>query len=214
MGRSARCVATFGAEVSEGTAQLETDELRFRGAFRLAIPLREIREAVAQDGRLDVSFPAGTASFQLGHDATPWANRILHPPTLLDKLGVKPGMRAWLTGMPHASFSAFRAELAEREAHVEEFRAPPPEASPPPDLIFCGASSRADLDGVVALRRALPSQGALWIVFPKGQRHIREMDVLTTGRAAGLYDVKVARFSETHTALKFVIPKSARGLSL
>ena len=45
---------------------------------------------------------------------------------------------------------------------------------------------------------------------------VREMDVITGGRDAGLVDVKVARFSETLTALKFVIPlaeRSAAGAS-
>jgi hypothetical protein len=33
---------------------------------------------------------------------------------------------------------------------------------------------------------------------------------MAAGKAAGLVDVKVVRFSETHTAEKFVIPKSRR----
>jgi hypothetical protein len=33
---------------------------------------------------------------------------------------------------------------------------------------------------------------------------------MTAGKAAGLVDVKVVRFSETHTAEKFVIPLKAR----
>ena len=39
---------------------------------------------------------------------------------------------------------------------------------------------------------------------------IREKQVLETGRAAGPKDVKVASFSASHTALKFVIPVAAR----
>jgi hypothetical protein len=39
---------------------------------------------------------------------------------------------------------------------------------------------------------------------------IRAMDVLEAGRAAGLKDTKVARFSETHTAHRFTIPLEAR----
>jgi hypothetical protein len=51
---------------------------------------------------------------------------------------------------------------------------------------------------------------ALWIVYPKGQKHITENDVLAAGRKAGLKDVKVVGFSPTHTALKFVIPLRSR----
>jgi hypothetical protein len=55
-----------------------------------------------------------------------------------------------------------------------------------------------------------PGAAALWIVFPKGQKHITEDDVLAAGRKAGLKDVKVVGFSSTHTALKVVIPLSKR----
>jgi hypothetical protein len=33
---------------------------------------------------------------------------------------------------------------------------------------------------------------------------------MKAGQAAGLVDVKVVRFSETHTAEKFVVPKKLR----
>jgi hypothetical protein len=51
---------------------------------------------------------------------------------------------------------------------------------------------------------------ALWIVYPKGRKDITEIDVLSTGRKAGLKDIKVVGFSTTHTALKFVIPLDKR----
>ena len=51
---------------------------------------------------------------------------------------------------------------------------------------------------------------AIWIVYPKGQRHIREADVMRAGKAAGFTDNKICRFSETHTALRFVIPVARR----
>jgi hypothetical protein len=44
----------------------------------------------------------------------------------------------------------------------------------------------------------------------KGQKHIREVDVIAAGRSAGLTDNKFCRFSETHTALRFVIPLARR----
>jgi hypothetical protein len=48
------------------------------------------------------------------------------------------------------------------------------------------------------------------VVYPKGQNHIREIDVINAGKSAGLTDNKVCRFSDTHTALRFVIPVSQR----
>ena len=59
--------------------------------------------------------------------------------------------------------------------------------------------------------RFLKPAGALWVVYPKGVQTIREIEVIAAGREAGLKDVKVASFSATHTALKFVIPVASRG---
>ncbi|MGA8767000.1 MAG: hypothetical protein WB559_08275 [Candidatus Acidiferrales bacterium] len=44
----------------------------------------------------------------------------------------------------------------------------------------------------------------------KGQKHIREADVIAAGKSVGLTDNKVCRFSDTHTALRFVIPLARR----
>jgi len=66
------------------------------------------------------------------------------------------------------------------------------------------------LERVAKLAAGMQPAGALWVIYPKGKAAIREIDVIEAGRAAGLKDVKVARFSETHTALKFVVPRAAR----
>ncbi len=56
----------------------------------------------------------------------------------------------------------------------------------------------------------MKKNGALWVVYPKGQKHITENDVMAAAKSAGLVDVKVVSFSETHTALKLMIPLSHR----
>jgi hypothetical protein len=48
------------------------------------------------------------------------------------------------------------------------------------------------------------------VVYPRGCKEIRENDVMAAGKSAGLTDNKVARFSDTHTALRFVIPLAKR----
>jgi hypothetical protein len=42
---------------------------------------------------------------------------------------------------------------------------------------------------------------------------VSEKASMAAGKAAGLVDVKVCAFSETHTAEKYVIPRSSRGVS-
>ena len=54
------------------------------------------------------------------------------------------------------------------------------------------------------------AEGALWVIRPKGSPAITEAEVMAAGKRAGLVDVKVASFSGTHTAEKFVIPRASR----
>src|SRR6476660_3189767 len=91
MTAEATCVATYGKQISNGKALLETDCLLFRGDFRLRIPYAEVRALEARDGLLTVRFGKETATFDLGKRAETWANKIRSPKSLRDKLGVKPG---------------------------------------------------------------------------------------------------------------------------
>ncbi|MDQ3890269.1 MAG: DUF3052 domain-containing protein [Actinomycetota bacterium] len=202
MGDEARCTARFRDGVSEGTALLETDELVFRGDFRLAIPLRDVRSVAAQDGRLTVAFADGAVELELGGSAERWAEKIRKPKGLLDKLGVRPDSRVALVGVDD---EVFRRALVERVGAFADG-----EPNEEVELVFLGARSRDDLRRLVPLQRSLARDGAIWVVAPKGGREPREADVLAAGKEAELVDVKVARFSDTHTAHKFVIPKTRR----
>jgi hypothetical protein len=117
---------------------------------------------------------------------------------LLDKLGVKPGQTISVLGVADA---AFLKDLAER---APDFTSGKPANDS--DIIFLGAEAIKSLSNIKSLRDAIQKNGAIWIVYPKGQKHIREVDVIAAGKQAGLTDNKVCRFSETHTGLRFVIP--------
>ena len=78
------------------------------------------------------------------------------------------------------------------------------------DLIFFGAEKKEELKRLGPLRKAIVKNGAVWVVYPKGQAHIREIDVINAAKSAGLVDNKVCRFSDTHTALRCVIPRALR----
>jgi hypothetical protein len=78
------------------------------------------------------------------------------------------------------------------------------------DVIFLGAEKEADLAALGRCKESLKKDGAIWVVNPKGQKNFNENHVLAAGKKAGLVDVKVAKFSETHTAHRFVIPKAQR----
>lgn len=121
---------------------------------------------------------------------------------LLDKLGVKPDQTIAVVDV---SDQKFLEDLASR---VPGFLRD--EAVREADLIFLGAEDVTTLSRLKSLSRVIRKNGAIWVVYPKGQTHIREIDVMAAGEAAGLTDNKVARFSDTHTALRFVIPLARR----
>jgi hypothetical protein len=202
MGQEVQCSAHVGGRTIVGKAMLETDELLFRGDERVRIRLADIKRATAADGRLVVRHKGGTVSFELGKAAIRWAERINHPPTLADKLGVKPGHRVALVGFDDP---AFTKTLEERGADVGRGR--PRKGS---DVVFLGVHRPRDLDRLETLEATMARAGAVWVVYPKGRKDPSEVDVIEAGKAAGFVDVKVARFSDTHTALKLVIPKARR----
>ena len=202
MGQEAKCTVRCGRRSSTGTALLESAELVFRGSFRLTIPFREIQEPAVEGGCLVVRFPGGTARFDLGERAARWAEKIRNPRGLLDKLGVKPGARVAVLGLPQTSFTR---ELSDRTRDIAKTR--PRKGS---DLIFLGAGSREDLRRIATLQGALKPEGALWVVWLKGRPELREDDVRRAAIQAGLVDVKVVSFSETHSALKLVVPVARR----
>jgi hypothetical protein len=204
MGQELECNLRYQRRTVKGKAWLETDHLLFRGLpqtpDRLKILFKDLTGVKGAAGVLKLEFKGGPAEFELGAAAEKWAHKILHPPSLLDKLGVKPGLTVRLVG----DFDAeFRQQLTAGGAE---------EASPKakPDLLFFAATQTAQLSKVPKLASALPPAGALWIIYPKGVPAIREVGVIEAGRGAGLKDVKVAGFSAHLTALKFVIPLTNR----
>jgi hypothetical protein len=202
MGQETACTIDYQGKETNARALLEADEIIVRGALRLKIPFLSIERMEATDGALRVTFGGETAVFHLGSAAVRWEEIIRNPKPLMDKLGVKPAMRVAVAGDAGADFLS---ELAERE--VLRVPADPGAES---DLLFLFADESRELPAIRALIEAIRRNGALWVVYPKGQKEITEVGVIDAGREAGLKDVKVVRFSATHTALKFVIPVADR----
>ncbi len=203
MGAEAECTVRFGGKSARGKARLETEMLQFRGDdLKLNLPYKKMSAVIARGGTLTVKSPDGTASFDLGAAASKWADKILHPPSRLAKLGAKPDWRASAVGIDDLEFLE---ELEAAVAFVSIGR-----VVKESDAIFFGATKEAELARLEKLKASLKPNGALWVVRPKGRREISEIAVMRAGKAAGLVDVKVVSFSPTHTAEKFVIPLARR----
>jgi len=157
----------------------------------------------ATHGELQLKTAEGMMAFNLGAYAEKWRDKILHPKSRAEKLGVKPDANVSLLGEFVAAF------LKELRSTTEEITSGKIAASS--DLIFLSANLAKDLPSAISkAAKAMKGATALWIVYPKGKKEITENDVLTAGRKSGLKDIKVVAFSSTHTALKFVIPIANR----
>jgi hypothetical protein len=203
MGAEAACTVRFKGKAASGKVRLETEVLQFRGGdLRLLIPFKQMSRITARGGTLSVTFPDGTASFELGTAAPKWVARILHPPSRLQKLGATPEWRVSAIGIDD---EVFLSELEGAVAFLSIGR-----VAKHSDAIFFGVTKAAELARLERLKASLEPNGALWIIRPKGRPEISERATMAAGKAAGLVDVKVVGFSATHTAEKFVIPVAAR----
>jgi len=202
VGNELKCTVRFGKETSEGKALLETSEVLFRGAFRLKIPFASIKSAKAMDGELHLQTANGLAVFEIGPAAEKWREKILHPKTRIEKIGLKPGAKVSLLGNFEADFLDEMKTLAGSVARDK--------VAVDSEAIFFAADSQKELASIAKIAKSLKGVTALWIVYPKGQKTITENGVIAAGRTTGLKDVKVVGFSATHTALKFVLPLGKR----
>ncbi len=116
---------------------------------------------------------------------------------LLDKLGVKPGSKVAIVNLDDAGFMKL---VRERTSDVVAGK---PRMKV--DLVFMGAESAADLRRLDEAKKWIEPNGAIWVVRRKGKGSpLRDTDLIDAGLAAGLVDNKIASFSDTHGAMRFV----------
>ncbi len=100
---------------------------------------------------------------------------------------MKPGQKIAVLGVESAEFLTDLGARVPEYSHRKRLNGA--------DLIFFSAEAVADLAQLSSLGRSIQKDGAIWVVYPKGQKHIREIDVIAAGKAAGLTDNKVCSFS-------------------
>ena len=206
MGQERETTLRISKRRIEGEALLETAEIIFRpvdGSKRLKFTFADIVKSVKTvDGELRFHTEEGPAVLELGPAAEKWAEKILHPKSRAEKLGVKNAMRVSLVGKFDDTF--------ERELSAATNNVAKGKIAADSELIFVAVESSKGLSDVAKIVKSVKGAAGLWIVYPKGKKEITEIDVIGAGRKTGLKDVKVVGFSPTHTALKFVLPLEKR----
>jgi len=131
---------------------------------------------------------------------------------LLDKLGVRPGMRVAIVGKLEDDDEVpddegpFAARLAGRTSDIT-FGRPKPDS----DIVFLAADSTAELADLAEIRSRIRPAGAIWVVSRKGKAStLRDVEVMAAARDHRLIDNKVVAFSTRRTSIRLVIPVALR----
>jgi hypothetical protein len=116
---------------------------------------------------------------------------------LLDRLGVKPSSKVAVVDLDDASFLKL---LRGRTRDVVSGK--PRSAC---DMVIFGVEKPSDLHRLREFKTWIEPNGAIWAVRRKGPgAPLRDTDLIEAGLAAGLVDNKIASFSDTHGAMRFV----------
>lgn len=203
MGREALIDYICSKERAQVRAHLDSFSLQLSGAKKLTVPLRDVRSAVVDGEALKIVAKGARFSLMLGaKDAASWARKILNPPTLADKLGVKPGVAVVLVGERVAEIDE-AAPAAKRIATLATAKA----ALGANDIAIVTLAPTAAEKDIAAAAKLLGAKTALWLVYRKGTKPNGD-DIIACARKAGLKDTKVARVSETHAGLRFIRGKA------
>lgn len=203
MGYEATVPVTRAGRRAESKVLLETEEIIVRGELRTRIPFASIRSAKVERGSLRLDLADEQVIVELGADVSrKWLDKISNPRSRLDKLGVKRGQRVSIVG---DAPDDFLVELDEKGAEVSAAK-----VAKDSDIVFLFAAAPPALKKIPALVKSIRRDGAIWVVHPRGRPDLLDTHVFAAAKAAGLTDVKVARFADTDTAEKLVIPLKDR----
>lgn len=202
MGTEAKGTLIVGGQKVPVAGDFGSDRVLFSGGRRGPVSYKDIEVIGITKGRLKLRVDGAVMEFDFGGSVDRIAQKIRKPPTRLDKMGIKPGVTAAVVDLEDKRF------ITELRTRVPDaFVGKPPE---PVDVLILGVEATDDLGAIVPLIRHFKEDGGMWIVYPKGRRDVTEMQVIEAGRAAGLKDVKIMRFTEKLSAMRFVVPFADR----
>jgi hypothetical protein len=125
---------------------------------------------------------------------------------ILDKLGVREGMRVRLEG-------SIPDDLRKRLSEADDVQLVEESDGEPVNLVLASLDDgSATRPALAAFRKAILPHGAIWVLTPKKGRpgYLKQEALIPLGKAAGLIDNKVCSIDETTSAIRFVVPLAQR----
>lgn len=191
-----KCRALIKGVELIGTLHVDSTSLSFRSeAVKWSIQVGKGTNAKTVDQDLVVSRGSKKATFSVGVKAEKWVQKILDPPTLATKLGIKPGQRFWLSGDFATSF-------------LEELKTQDRKASRGPGSCQIALILMTDRTDLKQFDKALKSCVAgthIWAVWPKGKKVFGQSDVIQKARDHGIGPGKGISFDAIHSAMRFTV---------
>ena len=194
MGLEARSTAYKGKAKFEGKLYLDSEFLQFKSK-ELPWKLRLGKDVSAREfrGKLRVSAGDETLSFDVGEDTDRWIRKILNPPTLMTKLGIKENHRCW---MSRGFSKEFRDELRAASAGITR-------SLLDSDLAFHFLPNRSELDQLANTLADLPEGINVWVVWPKSSPKVSQGEVMECASKFGYGPSKTAAFSNECSSMRF-----------
>jgi len=193
VGRKASCNGQLGRESGEVLAQLESHELRLRGAFNATLSFSELQSARVDGEVLTAETPRGHLRLSLGcTEAKRWIDRILNPPSLAKKIGLLRGTPVHIVGTSE-EITACLAEAGADTVKLGEAK-----------LAFIAISTHEDLELLDGLARNLPEAAQIWVLRKKGaQAMVKESEIMAFLRSRRFAPSKTAAWSELYSADRY-----------
>ncbi len=184
MGLEAKCAAVIARKTLSGTLHVDSKELTFKAKdLTWSLLLSPTPKASVAEAWLEVP----GAKFELGPAAAKWLDKILHPPSRLTKLGIKPETSIWIGGEAPRDFLH---ECQDNGISIVNKR-----GNAGIGLFFLGAANE--------LQTAPGPDAPLWLIYPKGGKTIKEPEVMAWAKQHGVGASKTLSFDGKLTGLRF-----------
>lgn len=193
MGLEEKVTAKKGRKTFDGKLHVDSRQLEFRSKeFKWIVELDKKPTAKVSKGSIVVKSGRENVTFDVSSPEK-WVKKILNPPNLMTKLGVKQGQRCFVSS---GFDKVFKDDIRSMGAKIVRDFAKA-------DLLFLRADSGNQLSRYGDLLGQLDSGINVWVVWPKGSREIGQSDVMGKAKSLGFGPSKTASFDDSTSSMRF-----------